>query len=327
MTERTAHLGALPLTLVIGALMTCLTGCGGCSSEPEADSAESSEQGSVAGEDDSGASSEAPKGDTSAQPIGDAGRVANRASKAQGKNDSGTRQQGKETGKAPGPLDAKAKRLADRKTLEADLKKRANRRRGNGTGEATGAKPASGGAAVAPAARAAAPVDSPLARALPDPPSGAGGGSTKGARAPKAPAQPKLLNVGRYLTITDARKITGDATLSKGKPLTGIEPGPGYNVSYFAPQLRSKFGVSVQVWKEKMRRDANDRYRKMKRDFPNAEDTTAVAPSAIFSHFQGIMSLSFVDLTKSVVVSVSCGDTICSDDELVALADAVKKRL
>jgi hypothetical protein len=65
----------------------------------------------------------------------------------------------------------------------------------------------------------------------------------------------------------------------------------------------------------------------MKRDFPNAEDTTAISPSAIFSHFQGIMSLSFVDLTKSVVVSVSCGDTVCSDDELVALASTVKKRL
>jgi hypothetical protein len=319
MTERTARIGALPLTLMIAALMTSLTGCGGCSSEPEAASGESSEQATAMPGSDSGSGIATPTGDATSKAIGDAGRVAERASKASKKTVKDVPSEVEKSPPPPGPLDANAKRLANRKTLEADLKKRANRRRGETQGAA--AKPAAGPAATAPRNPAAAPADSPLTRAVPNVRAGAAKGT--GAAVPK----PKLLKIGRYMTITDARKLTGDATLSKGKPLTGIEPSASYNVSYFAPQLRSKFGVSVQVWKEKIRRDANDRYRKMKRDFPNAEDTTAISPSAIFSHFQGIMSLSFVDLTKSVVVSVSCGDTVCSDDELVALASTVKKRL
>jgi hypothetical protein len=161
-------------------------------------------------------------------------------------------------------------------------------------------------AAVATAAPAALPVKKPIA--LP------------------ATAE-KTLRVKRYMTITDARKITGEATLSVGQPLAGIEPGARYNNAYFAPQLRSEFGVSLQVWKERIRRDANERYNKAKRDYPNAEETTAVAPKAIFSYFGKIMTLTFADLAKSIVVSVSCGDTVCSPDELVSLAKLVKGRL
>jgi hypothetical protein len=322
MTERTPRMGTLPLTLMIAAVMTCLTGCGGCSSEPEVGPDEGSEQASASAQDDSGAASAAQSDDDAAQPLPDTRSVSKGARPAAKKGDEVAPIEATASPQPAGALNANAKRLENRKILEADLKKRANRRRDDGKQPI---EQPSTPAGTAPSQPAAAPVDSALTRAVPRVGAPATAQVAKNTRA--APPKQKLLNIGRYMTITDARRITEDATLSKGKPLTGIEPGPNYNVSYFAPQLRSKFGVSVQVWKEKIRRDANDRYRKMKRDFPNAEDTTAISPSALFSHFQGIMSLSFVDLTKSIVVSVSCGDTVCSDDELVALANAVKKRL
>jgi hypothetical protein len=324
MTERTTRISAMTLTFVIAALMTCLTGCGGCSSETAATGDESAEQSSESAKDDSGAAavnSEATDVSQASSDGSPAEKGKTKTSKRRGKTE---RKPASESakGESPKALDAEAKRLANRKTMEADLKKRANRRRAADK-EEPAAKESPRAPGTAPAAPA--PPDSPLARAVPDV-QGKGAGRKTSASQPAGP-KPKLLNVARFMTITDARKITGDATLSKGKPLTGIEPSAHYNVSYFAPQLRSKFGVSVQVWKEKIRRDANDRFRKMKRDYPNAETTTAIQPSALFSHFQGIMTLSFADLTKSMVVSVSCGDTVCSDDELVALANAVKKKL
>jgi hypothetical protein len=225
----------------------------------------------------------------------------------------GARAAGKADARASGALDANAKRIADRKSHEAEIKKRAERRReGEKARPKTVARPTAPNreapalAGIAPAAPVALPVRPAVA-------------------APSTAE--KTLRVKRYLTITDARKITGEATLSVGKPLAGIEAGARYNSAYFAPQLRSEFGVSLQVWKERIRRDANDRYNKAKRDYPNAEETTAVAPKAIFSYFGKIMTLTFADLAKSLVVSVSCGDTVCSPDELVSLAKLVRGRI
>lgn len=315
MTKRTARFASLPLTLALAVLMTSMTGCGGCSGDPEPGAEESSAEASGASAEGAAKSPGEAGKDEPAAPGADVTEAAEVKPKA------GDRVV-KRRGEAPGAMDAKAKRLADRKSREADLKKRANRRRTEDKGDAE-----RGEAADARKAQPQSPTKptSPLARAVPD--VRLGTEDKKGGAEAASRTSAKLLNVSRFLTITEARRITGDATLSKGKPLTGIEPSQSYNVSYFAPQLRSKFGVSVQVWKEKIRRDANDRYRKMKRDFPNAEETSAVAPTALFSHFQGIMTLSFADLTKSTVVSVSCGDSVCSDQELVELANAVKKRL
>ena len=319
MTEQTGRVSALLMALMMATAMTCLSGCGGCSSEPEGGQEESAQSQQESAEGDSKTTAEAAKS-ASERPSADAKVTAGVDAAKPVPGLRGAKAPAAEKPKRSGALDADAKRLANRKAMEADLKKRANRRRAGEQAEepkATNARPP----AAAPAAAASARTENPLARAVPE----VIKGKPEAARA-KAPAG-KVLNIGRYMTITQARKITGDATLSKGRPLTGIEPSATYNVSYFAPQLRSKFGVSVQVWKEKIRRDANERFRKMKRDFPNAEETKAVPPSAIFSHFQGIMTLSFTDLTKSIVVSVSCGDTVCSDQELVDLANAVKKRL
>jgi len=143
-----------------------------------------------------------------------------------------------------------------------------------------------------------------------------------------SPTQKKpVLDVSRFLSVQDVRTLTGERTLTTMGHLKGIPTDESYNSAYFAPSTRSNFGVALQVWKERIRRDANQRYTQMRADFPNAEDTTALGGKSFISHFDDIVTLTFADLTKRVIVSVSCGQRICTGDQLLSLANAVKEKL
>jgi hypothetical protein len=183
-----------------------------------------------------------------------------------------------------------------------------------GAGEAA-ERPGAGEAAAPSADEAGAAAEAPAETAADEPvappPTAAGGG----------------LEIGRYLSIEDVRRITGDRTLTPNGTLSGIPASETYNSAYFAPPVRANFGVSLQVWIERTRRDANDRFRRMRRDYANAEDTSAAGPKAFFSYWNDILTVSFSDLTKRVVVSVSCNASICKPDQLLALANAVRERL
>jgi hypothetical protein len=141
------------------------------------------------------------------------------------------------------------------------------------------------------------------------------------------PAGGQVLEIGRYLTIADVRTLTGDRTLAPAGSLSGIPASDTYNSLYFAPPVRVNFGLSLQVWKEKTRRDANERYRRMEKEYPNAEDTPAVPPKSFLSQWNDILALSFTDLTKRVIVSVSCHQNVCTPAELVEVAKLVKSRI
>jgi len=136
-----------------------------------------------------------------------------------------------------------------------------------------------------------------------------------------------VLDVSRFLSVQDVRTLTGERTLTSMGHLKGISTSEGYNSAYFAPSVRANFGVSLQVWKERIRRDANQRYAQMRADFPNAEDTTALGGKSFISYFDDIISLTFADLTKRVIVSVSCSQKICTGDQLLSMANAVKEKL
>ena len=135
------------------------------------------------------------------------------------------------------------------------------------------------------------------------------------------------MDVSRFLSVQDVRTLTGDRTLTSMGHLKGIPTGESYNSAYFAPSVRANFGVSLLVWKERIRRDANQRYAQMRADFPNAEDTTALGGKSFISYFDDIISLTFADLTKRVIVSVSCSEKICTGDQLLSMANAVKEKL
>ena len=117
MTKRTARFASLPLTLALAVLMTSMTGCGGCSGDPEPAAEESSAEASGASAEGAAKSPGEAGKDEPAAPGADVTEAAEVKPKA------GDRVV-KRRGEAPGAMDAKAKRLADRKSREADLKKR-----------------------------------------------------------------------------------------------------------------------------------------------------------------------------------------------------------
>ncbi|MCB9728922.1 MAG: hypothetical protein H6744_13890 [Deltaproteobacteria bacterium] len=232
-------------------------------------------------------------------------------------------------------LDPEEQRRIDRERRIAELKRRNEERRkelvARAAAAAEGAETPEGAEAAAPQAPEAA---APEAAAEATPEEAAQAPAPAAAEAPaevpaahQPTAGPVGLDISRFLNVNDVRRITGDRTLTPNGTLSGIPPSETYGSMYFAPPVRANFGVSLQVWIERTRRDANDRFRRMRRDYTNAEDTTVVGPKGFFSYWNDILTISFSDLTKRVVVSVSCNASICRPDQLIALANAVRERL
>jgi len=146
------------------------------------------------------------------------------------------------------------------------------------------------------------------------------------ARAPVR-ATPRGMSLKKYINQGDIRKLLSNDTLVEEGGLSGIAPSEGYNSVYFAPPVRSTFGVAVQVWRDKTRRDANVRFRRMRSQYANAEDTTAPTAKSFVSQWDDILTLTFANLTKRVVVSVSCSTTICKPAQLLSVAKAISAKL
>jgi hypothetical protein len=146
------------------------------------------------------------------------------------------------------------------------------------------------------------------------------------ARAP-AQASPRSMSLKKYITLADIRKIVSNDTLVEEGGLSGIAPSDTYNSIYFAPPARATFGVAVQVWRDKTRRDANVRFRRMRAQYANAEDTTAPTAKSFVSQWHDILTLSFANLTKRMVVSVSCSTTICKPAQLLGVAKNISAKL
>lgn len=146
-------------------------------------------------------------------------------------------------------------------------------------------------------------------------------------RQPEAPKDFVPLNIERILPVSDVKELTGEKRLTSLGPLPGIAQSETYNSRYMAPPKRSTYGSSVQVWKETLMRDMNERYSRMRRDYPNVTDTNAITPKGFFSYWNDFMTLVFMDFQKKLLVAVSCGTKICTPEELYKLAQKAKKQL
>lgn len=162
-----------------------------------------------------------------------------------------------------------------------------------------------------------APSSDPPSRDAPD-------GKTSGRAAPSADGS---LNVEKYLPLAEARRITTSKTLADAGSLPGIPGDHVYNSRYYAPPQRSEFGTALQVWKERTTKAALERFRAMKRDYPNVEDTAAITKQGFFSYWNDIMTLAFLDISKKTIVSVSCGQGVCKPQTLFELATFVRTKL
>lgn len=143
---------------------------------------------------------------------------------------------------------------------------------------------------------------------------------------PAAPGQ--ALDAVRLLSLQGAIEITQAKDLALVGALPGIASSPLYGSVFYKAVSPNDYGVSVQAWQDPARRESDDRFRRMRLQYPNAEDVQVLAPvKAFFAQFGKIQMLTFVDSVKRMVVSVGCGEGVCSHDELVKLAKAVRDRL
>jgi len=159
-----------------------------------------------------------------------------------------------------------------------------------------------------------------------------------GTAVPTAPERPapvtappeavSSLDADRLLPLTAVTEITQAKGLVPSGALPGIAAGPGYSSVFYKAGAAGKFGVSVQAWQDQARRDADDRFRRMRLQYPNAEDVQVMQPAkAFFAHFSTIQMLTFVDSVKRVVATVACGEGVCTHEQLTKLAKAVRDHL
>ena len=110
-------------------------------------------------------------------------------------------------------------------------------------------------------------------------------------------------------------------------PLKGIPVGASHNSISFGMGGPDQLAVALQVWQESTRIDANERYEAMRAQYPNAEDTTGLTAKTLFSYWNDLMTLTFLDFTRRMVISVTCNQSVCSQKQLLELTKLVQSRM
>lgn len=130
------------------------------------------------------------------------------------------------------------------------------------------------------------------------------------------------------LPLATVLEVTSAKGLEYLGILPGIAPAMGYGSTFYAAPGAGHFGVALQVWQDVSRRESDDRYRRMRLQYPNAEDITVLQPlRAYYSYFQGIQSIIFADPSRRMIIAIGCGEGVCNQDQLVKLAKAARDRL
>lgn len=136
------------------------------------------------------------------------------------------------------------------------------------------------------------------------------------------------LDASKLLPLEMVVEITQAKGLAPAGPLPGIAIEPGYVSMYFASPVANRFGISMQVWQDPTRRESDDRFLRMRHQYPASEQIAAMNPTkAFFSSFGGIQTLTFADSAKRVVASIGCGEDTCTHDQLLKLSKALRDRL
>jgi len=176
-----------------------------------------------------------------------------------------------------------------------------------------------------PDGRSEQAAEGPARVAGTQPPPGGRPGAATPAGAGAAEGAPE---VERILPLGIVRELLSEPRLMPGGPLAGRPSGPGYASTSFIPTGRERFGASIQVWQEPTLLAVNERFRRMRTQYPNAQETKVLEPQqAFFSHFGKIHSLTFIETQRRMVVSVACGEDMCSQQALLRLTRHARDNL
>lgn len=131
-----------------------------------------------------------------------------------------------------------------------------------------------------------------------------------------------------FVSPQQLRSLFKEKLVEARGDLPGKADDSSYHSNYFEVGGRKdSYGAGVQVWSFAAGRNANERFSRMKRQYPAVAATEALKTEAFFSQYAGILQLVFMDESKRHVVAVSCGRDVCSHKELFQLAQDVQKGL
>ena len=135
------------------------------------------------------------------------------------------------------------------------------------------------------------------------------------------------LDVTGYLTVRDLELALGKKHKFRRDQLVGSKPTTSYNSLYYAAADGKRFGVSVQVWRDKSLVDSRTRFNTMRNTYTDVVATNRVTEQGFRAYFGEVVTLVFADPRKPVVASVSCSVKLCSPKSIIELSRRVAERL
>lgn len=296
--------------MLVALVFSALPACDGCSSDDDAEATEASTAGSATTKS-SGTSDQKPTATTQSERE-EARRNARRERMSKAREERVSKAKAAKEKRAEA-INTAASKESGREKVSAEKPTGANEKRAADVN--TAASKESGRERVNAKKRTATPADRnqpATARMM-----------------PTRTAMPTVdaLNIDRLLPLAHIKQLVGKKRLTSLGALQGMVPTAAYNSRYVAGPKRSQFGVSIQVWKEVMTRDMNERFTRMRRDYSNVVNTSAVMPKGFFSYWNDIMTLVFMDYQKKLIVAIACGQSFCNQEQLLDLAMKAKSQL
>jgi hypothetical protein len=138
-----------------------------------------------------------------------------------------------------------------------------------------------------------------------------------------------VLKVQQLIDLEQLQKTLPDEQLET-VPLEGIAPSPKYNALRLTT-ARSKFGLGIQVWREKNLDKASARFERMKRQSLNAETLglpDQLPSKSSFRASRGGIKQTVIQLAdKPYVAAISCGSGMCPETTQLdkIIADTVRQ--
>lgn len=134
------------------------------------------------------------------------------------------------------------------------------------------------------------------------------------------------LDVSKRLVADDIVAATGIKTELEPALLQGIKPSPQYGSARLAPVGRAHYGVGLQVWRAKTPADAQSRLALHKKTYQGAAPFDGLGRAAITAKQHTIRHLSWIPDGGAEVITLTCDQALCTDEQLLALARRVDGR-
>ncbi|HIA02991.1 MAG TPA: hypothetical protein EYN06_00920 [Myxococcales bacterium] len=110
--------------------------------------------------------------------------------------------------------------------------------------------------------------------------------------------------------------------------LSGLDESGEYDGIYWGSSKGDKYIAGIQVWQLSSHLEAQRRYERMLRSYPNAQESTAITSKTFLANWNDLIYLAFFDPGKQKVISLTCHRRICdSPTKLVKLANRIKDRI